>query len=57
MKKTGMQVKSREKISFGFYHTMLIRDDEHGEGETYTFGQSRVTVKGATHIVKGWNHS
>ena len=24
MKKTGMQVKSREKISFGFYHTMLM---------------------------------
>ena len=24
MKKNGMQVKSREKVSFGFYHTMLM---------------------------------
>jgi serine/threonine-protein kinase HipA len=34
----------------GVQPKVLIRDDE-----TYTLGQSRVTVKGATHIVKGWN--
>ena len=39
----------------GVQPKVLIRDDEHGEVETYTLGQSRVTVKGATHIVKGWN--
>ena len=39
----------------GVQPKVLIRDNEHGEVETYTLGQSRVTVKGATHIVKGWN--
>ncbi|MEI8033731.1 MAG: type II toxin-antitoxin system HipA family toxin [Chlorobiaceae bacterium] len=34
----------------GVQPKVLIRDDK-----TYTLGQSRVTVKGATHIVKGWN--
>ena len=41
----------------GVQPKVLIRDDEKGEGKTYTLGQSRVTVKGATHIVKGWNRN
>ncbi len=39
----------------GVQPKVLIRDGVHGEGES--FAQSRVTVKGATHIVKGWNRN
>ena len=39
----------------GVQPKVLIRDGVHGEGEA--FAQSRVTVKGATHIVKGWNRN
>ncbi len=39
----------------GVQPKVLIRDQESGAGEAYAGHQSRVTVKGATHIVKGWS--
>ncbi|MEI8186453.1 MAG: type II toxin-antitoxin system HipA family toxin [Chlorobiaceae bacterium] len=39
----------------GVQPKVLIRDQEQTDAEPYPLGQSRVTVKGATHIVKGWN--
>ena len=39
----------------GMQPKVLIKDQEKGAGDAYALNQSRVTVKGATHIVKGWN--
>ena len=39
----------------GVQPKVLIRDQEQKDAELYPLDQSRVTDKGATHIVKGWN--